>query len=58
MLPFEVLQESLPVRTEGKKKKKSRKILDVTAKSCGTQWEERKKDLINSNYWWGTHRTE
>jgi hypothetical protein len=49
MLPFEVLQESLPVRTEGKKKK-SRKILDVTAKSCGTQWEERKKDLINSNY--------
>jgi len=48
MFPFEVLQESLSVRTEGGKKKIWR-ILDVTAKICGTQWEERKKDLINSN---------
>jgi hypothetical protein len=40
------------------RKKKSRRILDVTAKICGTQWEERKKDLINSSYWRGTHRTE
>jgi len=36
----------LHVRTEGIKKKSSR-ILDITAKICGTQQEERKKDLIN-----------
>jgi len=57
MFHFEVLQLPSPVRTEGKKTK-SRRILAVTAKICGTQWLKRKKDLINSNYWRGTHRTE
>jgi hypothetical protein len=57
MFHFEVLQQPLPVRTEGKKKK-SRRILDVTATIFGTQWEDRKKDLFNSNYWWGIHRAE
>jgi hypothetical protein len=52
MFQFEVLQQPLPVRTEGKQKqhqKTSRRILEVAAKICGTQWEDKKKDLINAN---------
>jgi len=50
MCHFDVLQQTSPVSNEGMKKK-SRRILHVIAKICGTQWLIKKnKDLINSNY--------
>jgi hypothetical protein len=46
MFKFELIQQPLPVRTEGKQKnikKTSRRILEVTAKVSGAHWERERK---------------
>jgi hypothetical protein len=58
MFQFQVLHLPLPVRTEGKHEKTSRRIVECPSQGLCNTTGRQKRDLIYTEWWWNTDRTK